>query len=73
MDLEDIKLNEISRERQIPCDLTYTWNLKKSFCKTELTDRTYQWQPEVGGGVGEIGKWDHKAQASTYKINAWGL
>ena len=33
MDLEDIKLNEISRERQLPCDLNYTWNLKNFFAK----------------------------------------
>ena len=61
------------RERQIPCDFTYIWNLKKIFSKTELIDRTDQWQPEVGGGVGEIGKRDHKVQASSYKINAWGM
>ena len=30
-------------ERQIPCDLTYIWNLKKFFSKTELIDRTDQW------------------------------
>ena len=60
-------------ERQIPCDLTYIWNLKKFFSKTELIDRTDQWQPEVGGGVGETGKRDHKVQASSYKINAWGM
>ena len=60
-------------ERQKPCDLTYICNLKKFFSKTELIDRTYQWQPEVVGGVGETGKRDLKVKASSYKINAWGM
>ena len=44
MDLEMIMLSEVRRERQIPYDITYMWNLKydtnELFYETETDSQT---------------------------------
>ena len=49
MDPEIIILSKSDRERQIPYDLTYMWNLKQNK-KTLSLQRTDWWFPGVGDG-----------------------
>ena len=61
MDLEMIILSKISqRERQIPCDITWMWNLKydtnERICETEINSqiqRTDFLPRKRGGGAGK--------------------
>ena len=64
MDLEMIILSKSDRERQMPCDIAYMWNLKKWYKWTylqntnRLTDIENKFMvtkgdSEYGGGVGE--------------------
>ena len=62
MDLEIIILSKSERERQIPYDITYIWNLKydtDEIMKQKQTHRhreqTCDCQGEGGGGEGELG------------------
>ena len=67
MDLEIVILSEVSqKEKEIPCDTTYIWNLKydtnELIYERETDSQTYRtdlWLPR-GRGVGEgrIGIWD---------------
>ena len=69
MKLEGIMLSAISRqrERQILCDLTYIWNLKKKgFIKTK---NGCQGLGVEGGGNGEDGE---RIQTSSYTMNKFG-
>ena len=69
MDLEDILLSEIIRERQIPYDVTHIWDLRNKQMKKEKKRRKYRLlntenkQMVVGGDMGEIDKGD---QEDTY-------
>ena len=65
--LEMIMLSKSEREKQIPYDITYMWNLKYNtnefIYKTEtssLTERTDLWLPKGrrGGGNDGLGVWD---------------
>ena len=65
---------EAIRERHIPYNLTYRWNLK-----TETNNRTHRYREKVGScqtlgeGVGRVGKGGQKVQSSSYKIiKSWG-
>ena len=70
MDLEIIILSEVrQRERQISCDISYMWNLKKKkkiqmslFTKQKQTHRhrtkTYGYQRGKGRGRDKLGVWD---------------
>ena len=57
-----MKWSKSDRERQIPCDITYKWNLKydknKLIYKTETDSQTYKTNlgspKRKGGGVGWI-------------------
>ena len=53
MDLEGITLSEISqteKERQIPYDLTYMWNLKKvELTETEMTNTITEMKTTLEG------------------------
>ena len=66
MDLEGIMLSEV-RERQIPYDLTYKWNLKKKKTKNQKQMNTFKTNKKqkkihkyrelvAARGVGERGK-----------------
>ena len=65
--------NKSDRERHIPYDLTYMWNLKKNKTSSWI-QRTDWWLPEVGGSEGgKMGEGGQKVQTSSYKINkSWG-
>ena len=51
MDLEIIILSEV-RHRQIPCDITYTWNLKFDTKTDSRRQQTHGYQRGKGGGGG---------------------
>ena len=71
-----VQLSKSDRERQIPYDFTYMWNLKKvnEYNKTETDSqiqRTNQWLPEgrkVEGGAKQV-KGIKRLQTASYKIN----
>ena len=59
MDFEGIMLSEIS-QRQIPCDITYMWNLKKYNKLVNITkqQQTHRYREQTSGyqwGGGNIG------------------
>ena len=50
MDLEDIMLSEIRvRERQIPYDFTYVWNLKNKTKEQTKQKSTHSYREQTGG------------------------
>ena len=59
-DLKSIMLSEVKsdRERQIPYDLSYMWDLKTNKQKppSSQTQRTEWWLTKIRVGVGEIGE-----------------
>ena len=71
MDLEGIKLSETSdRERQIPYDLTYMWNLN-----TAKHEAAHRYREETGDcqrwgwRAGKMSEGSKKVQISSYKKN----
>ena len=60
MDLEIIRLSEVKseRERQIPYDITYMWNLKYDTNETTKQKQTHGHREKTGGcqGGGGWGK-----------------
>ena len=65
------KCNKSDRERQIPYDFTYMWNLKstnKQKSPTSQIQRT-DWWLVVARGVGKMGEGSQKVQTSSYKIS----
>ena len=56
------KWSKSDRERQIPYDFTYMWNLKfntnEHICETETDSQTEQTCGCQGGGGGGKGVWD---------------
>ena len=63
MQLEILLLSKSKKEKQIPYDITYMWNLKYSrnerICKTETDSqmwRTDLWFPRRGEGNGMDGE-----------------
>lgn len=56
MDPAGIVLREMSREKEIPCGLTYRWNLQQNQTKvTSQTQRTVRGLLEVGVDGGWTG------------------
>ena len=67
--------NKSNRERQIPYDLTYMWNVKKQTNKHKLIDTENKLVVARSGGweLGKMGEVGQKIQTSSYKINkSWG-
>jgi len=62
------KSSKSERERQIPYDLSYMYNLKKN--NNELTDTENRL---VGCGGGQNCEAGQKIQTSSYKINVIGM
>ena len=54
------KWNKLGRERQIPYDLPYMWNLKKS-------QPTHRYREQIGGYLWHEGS--QKVETSSYKIS----
>ena len=53
MDLQGVMLRE-ERERHIPHDFTYTWNLKnKTYEQTKSTNRLINTENKAASGEGE--------------------
>ena len=80
MDLEIIILSEVKseRERQIPYDIPYMWNLKQDtnelFYKTETDSQTQKanlWLPKGKGGWGrdKLGVGNQQIQTTIYEID----
>ena len=70
----NIKWNKSERERQIPYDITYMWDLK--ITQMNLSVKQYQEHREhtggcQGGGSWErigLGVWDSQLQTGIYRI-----
>lgn len=58
-------LNVIIREKQIPCDATYMWNLQSKIKKTKLTstENSVMISKRM---VGEMSEGGQRIQTSTY-------
>ena len=56
MDTDSILLSKTVRERQMLCDFTYIWNLKKQNKWTNITKRTQRFREQTGGCRGEAGR-----------------
>ena len=54
------KWNKSHREKQIPYDLTYMWNLKKKKKTPELKDTKKRFVVARGAGASKIGEWGQK-------------
>ena len=73
------KWSKSGRERQIPFDITYMWNLKKImihinlFTKQKqthrLTEQTYGYQQGSVGGRDRLGVWDWHILTAIFKID----
>lgn len=64
MGLEIIMVSKIT-QKQIPCDLSYVWNL----INMEQTN-TIDTENRAGVGVEDVGQRGHKVQTCSYK--SWG-
>ena len=70
-------LAKSERERQIPCDISYMWDVKydtnELIYKTETdaqTQRADLWLPSGGQwGRDGLGVWDQQMQTSTYRMD----
>ena len=61
------KCNKSGRERQIPYDLTYMWNLKsKQNQVLRYKEQTGDYEAEGGG---EMDEWSQQLQNSSYEIS----
>ena len=65
MDLEDIMLCEISRQRKTVHDLTYMWTKNKTKNLNSQIQRINGWLLEVG----KIDEGGQKPLTSSYKMN----